>query len=216
MKPATAKLWAAQNRHEGDRRRFFTAVADAIDATTVLYPGSYVDVAASFVWPDVTYVDVDRRATRFFADVDGVREIVAAQVDSPADPRIEFLATDYTTDLPLEPDYFDLLLSLYTGPVSLHCTRYLRIGGWLLAHPSHGDVALASIDDRYELAAVVDARSNAGTSTYDLSIDGLDDHLVPKPTAKNPAVLTVESILRFGRGVAYTKSAFAYLFRRVS
>ena len=43
-------------------------MASFIDAERALYPGSYVDLAPSFVWPSVTYVDTDRRAAQFFAD----------------------------------------------------------------------------------------------------------------------------------------------------
>lgn len=60
MLPATRKLWSEQDRHEGDRHRLFAAVADAVSARTVLYPGSFVDIAPSVVWPLVTYVDTDR------------------------------------------------------------------------------------------------------------------------------------------------------------
>ena len=75
----TAEFWEAQNWHPGDRQRLYRAVADAAPADRVLYPGSYVDLAPSFVWPSVTYVDTDRRARRFFADGDGVRAIIAEQ-----------------------------------------------------------------------------------------------------------------------------------------
>ncbi len=81
MHERTRSLWAKQDQHQGDRWRLFRAVGDAVAATTVLYPGSYVDAAPSFVWPSVTYVDVDRRAKRFFDDQEGVQELVANQVD---------------------------------------------------------------------------------------------------------------------------------------
>jgi hypothetical protein len=207
VRAKTADLWAKQDRHTGDRHRLFASVADAVEVTSVLYPGSYVDVAASFVWSAVTYVDVDRRAAAFFDDVDGVREIIATQPGAPEQPEITFVHADYTTDLSLEPDSFDLLVSLYAGPISRHCTRYLRVGGWLLVNPSHGDVALASIDDRYELRGLVRSRSGS----YSVSTDALDTYLIPK----KPVEITVESIESSGRGVAYTKSPFAYLFRRI-
>ena len=54
------------------------AVAAAVSAQRVLYPGSYVDVAPSFVFPTVTYVDIDDRAQAFFSDVAGVKEIIAS------------------------------------------------------------------------------------------------------------------------------------------
>jgi hypothetical protein len=75
-------------------------------------------------------------------------------------------------------------------------------------NPSHGDAALASIDDRYELSGVV----RSGSGAYSVSTDALHTHLIPK----KPVEITVESIERSGRGIAYTKSPFAYLFRRIA
>lgn len=203
----TADLWACQDRHEGDRERLFRAVGSSVDAERVLYPGCYVDLAPSFVWPSVTYVDTDRRAASFFADSEGLLEIIARHPPAPANPEIDFRGSDYTGDLELEPDGFDLLVSLYAGPISKHCTRYLRVGGVLLVNPSHGDAALASIDDRYELAGVVRSRSG----DYSVERSDLDSHLVPKKT-----VDVAEAVARTGRGIAYTKSPFAYLFRRIA
>ena len=105
-------MWAKQDHHEGDRWRLFAAVGSAIDARTVLHPGS-----------------------------------------------------------------------------------------------SHGDAALASTDDRYELAGVVSSRDG----DYRVSSNRLDTHLVPKKSQD----VSAESLHRTQRGIAYTKQAFAYLFTRV-
>ena len=206
MLSATRKLWAEQDRHPGDRHRLFTAVADAITATNVLYAGSFVDVAPSFVWPRVTYVDMDRRAKRFFDDADGVAELIAEHGADPAAHQAVFVAADYRDELPLDDESFDLLVSLYTGPALDHVTRYLAPGGVLLANSSHGDVALAALDDRYELIGAVESRSGA----YRVVVDGLDRYLVPKRDVD----VTADMIRDSGRGIAYTRSAFAYLFRR--
>lgn len=207
MRKATEGLWAEQDQHPGDRHRLFRTVADAVDVDTVLYPGSWCDISASFVWPSVTYVDVDRRAARFFDDPDGVREIIAAHSDPAIAPEFRFLHADYADPLPFEAASFDLLVSLFAGPVSRHCTGYLRVGGLLLANPSHGDVALASIDPRYELAGVIHSREGG----YRCEREDLQAYLVPKiPVDDIP-----ELIGRTGRGIAYTTSAYAYLFRRV-
>lgn len=207
-KQTTRELWQAQDRHPGDRWRFFRAVGEYVDAQRVLYPGSYVDVAASFVFPDVTYVDVDRRAAGFFADRAGVAQIVAAHEGSPVAPSISFIHADYTTDLDLPSESMDLLISLYAGLVSDTCTRYLRPGGFLLANSSHGDVALADLDPQYRLDAVVLSRAGG----YRVSTTGLDGYLVPRRTSS----VTVDSLRSSMRGVAYTKEAAAYLFRRVA
>ncbi len=207
MNPTTAELWSKQNQHEGDRQRLFAAVGGAVDATTVLYPGSYVDIVPSFIFDSVTYVDIDRRAPKFFADTDGVREIVAAH-NGPATGDITFIHADYTSDLELPNGHFDLLVSLYAGFVSEHCTRHLRIGGTLLVNPSHGDTAMASIDPRYELAGVVTSRDGE----YQVITSGLDTYLIPK----KPQSITVDVLHEAGRGIGYTKSPFAYLFTRIA
>lgn len=204
MNSRTQALWQKQNVHEGDRERLFRAVR-TIGDSAVLYPGSYVDVAASFVFSTVTYVDKDRRAARFFGDEEGVREIIAGH-GGPRPVTVEFIHADYTTDLALDPESFDLLVSLYAGFVSEACTSYLRVGGTLLVVPSHGDVAMASIDSRYELSGTV--KSMAGD--YQVETDDLDTHLNPK----RPVTITPEYLHGHGRHVPYTKSPFAYLFTR--
>lgn len=206
MKRATSRLWAGQDRHSGDRAKLFGAVADAFPIDTVLYPGSYVDIAASFVFPSVTYVDNDPRAAAFFADTGGVNEIIARQAGPRAEHSVRFIHADYEGDLGLHHCSFDLLVSLYAGFVSEHCTRYLRVGGWLLVNSSHGDAALASIDARYVLEAVITSRSGA----YRVEADNVDGFMVKK----TPMVLTPELLHQRGRGVAYTKPASAYVFRR--
>ena len=208
MRPTSEKLWAKQDQHQGDRLRLFAAVAGRVRASRVLYPGSFVDVAASFVFPAVTYVDSDRRAARFFDDVEGVGELVSANQASAGTRVVEFIAGDYRNDLGLTDESFDLLVSLYAGFISEYCTRYLRVGGHLLVNPSHGDAAMATIDHRYRLAAVIKSR---GTNGYRIDDQELDTYLVPK----NPQQVTVERLHELGRGIGYTKSPFAYLFERV-
>lgn len=208
MAATTHRLWEQQDRHPGDRLRLFAAVAEFTGDTPVLYPGSFVDVAASFAFDDVTYVDIDRRAARFFGDRPGVSEIIERHRDRPTQAAWRFIHADYQTPLGLPDRSFGLLVSLYAGFVSEHCTRYLRPGGWLLANPSHGDVAMASIDPAYELAAVVIARAG----NYRITTRDLDRHLIPK----RPVVVTPDLVRESGRGVAYTRSPFAYIFERTA
>ncbi|HUW01909.1 MAG TPA: class I SAM-dependent methyltransferase [Acidimicrobiales bacterium] len=207
MEERTGKLWAKQDQHEGDRWRLFNAVAGAIEAERVLYPGCYVDVSASFAFADVTYVDVDARAARFFADEAGVEEIIAEHPPVPDRSQFRFIHSDYSADLGLEDESFDLLVSLYAGFSSESCTRYLRVGGTLLVNPSHGDASMAAIDDRYELTGVVVSRAGG----YGVRTHGLDGYLIPKGDIE----ITAELLHERGRGIAYTKTPFAYLFRRV-
>lgn len=208
MKDTTRRLWEQQDRHPGDRSRLFGAVAEFIGDTPVMYPGSFVDVAASFVFDNVTYVDSDRQAARFFADAAGVDEIIDHHRHRPIAATWRFVGADYRTEIEMTDRSVGLLVSLYAGFVSEHCTRYLRSGGWLLVNSSHGDVAMASISPEYSLAAVVNSRSG----TYTITERDLDNYLIPKRST----TITPEVLHQSGRGIAYTRSPFAYLFRRRS
>lgn len=207
MKAKTERLWQTQFELVGDRLGLFTAVANACSAQSVLYPGSYVDLTPSFVFESVMYVDVDKRAAAFFADAEGVQELISREPVSPKEPRFAFIHADYQSEIDLEDESFDLLVSLYAGFISEPCTRFLRVGGTLLVNPSHGDAAMASIDPRYELSGVVVSRSGG----YKVLVDDLDTYLVPK----KPIEVTRDFLYDWGRGIGYTKQAFAYLFTRV-
>lgn len=208
MQELTRRLWEQQDRHPGDRLRLFTTVADFIGDTSALYPGSWVDVAASFAFDPVVYVDNDRQAIRFFSDPEGVDEIIREHGDRLDDAQWRFIGADYRAELDVADASFGLLISLYAGFVSEHCGRYLRPGGWLLANPSHGDVAMAALDAEYRLSAVVISRSG----NYTVSERNLGDYLIPKRSTD----VSREFLHERRRGIAYTKSPFAYLFQRTA
>ncbi len=206
MKDRTRRLWDGHNQHPGDRHRLFAAVAEAFGISTALYPGCYVDIAPSFVLDSVAYLDVDRRAAQFFADNAGVDEIIRSHRDDCGSAEWSFQRADYTSVLPLPEEHFDLLISLYAGFVSEHCTRHLRPGGLLLVNPSHGDAAMAGLDPRYRLVAAVTSRDGK----YAVRQDDLDSYLIPKRDTE----ITRESLHATNRGIAYTRPAFAYVFER--
>ena len=99
----------------------------------------------------------------------------------------------------------DLVISLFAGPVSEYVRGYLRPGGWLLANASHGDASLAALDPTLRLAAVVHHRDGH----YRVVTDRLEEYLVPK----RPEAADADRIRSSGRGIAYTRTAFAYLFQ---
>lgn len=196
--------WGTYCDSIGDRSGLFSALAAQWHPTSALYPGSYLDLSPSTAIPSVTYVDTDRRAARYFAD----EELVAAELDGRILPgsgtEVTFLQADYTAPLPFPDGQFDLLISLYAGPVWENCRQYLAPTGLLLANTSHGDASLAALDPTLQLAAAVVHRAGS----YRLDTTNLDSYLIPKrPAAANPATIRGQ-----GRGIAYTRSAFAYVF----
>ena len=193
MQEFTRKLWDKQNQRPGDRFRLFRAVGDFTAPDTVLYAGSYVDVAPSFIFPNVTYVDMDRRARRFFDDKSGVREVIEAEGLLGSNASFSFIHSDYTK-LTLPEQSFDLLISLYAGLISEYFTDFLKVGGHLLVNPSHGDAALASLDERYRLAGVVEAQAG----DYSIIQADLETFL----QSKKGVEVTRELLFSTNRGVA--------------
>lgn len=106
--------WTTYRQSIGDRSALFSKIADRWQIKRALYPGSYLDLSPSTAIASVTYLDTDRRATKFFAD----RNLVHTELlDKTAPPgthdgvdEVTFLSADYSIALPLEDDSFDLLI----------------------------------------------------------------------------------------------------------
>ncbi len=197
--------WSQYRDSIGDRTGLFTALVDSVPVHRALYPGSYVDLSPSMAIASVTYVDTDARAARFFADTGLVGAELAGRARPGAGQEVRFLAADYTHHLDVPDGSMDVLISLFAGQVWQHCRRYLRPGGWLLANTSHGDASLAALDPTLRLIAVANHRGDR----YRLTTDELDEYLIPR----RPETADAARIRSAGRGIAYTRTAFAYLFQ---
>ena len=199
--------WRSYCHSIGDRSSLFAAVADGWGVRSALYLGSYLDLAPSTAIASVTYVDVDKRAAAFFA----YRELLESELEGHRRPGagewIEFVHQDYTEPLPLQDGSFELMISLFTTPGWQHCKRYIKPTGLLLANASHGEASLAALDPDLQLVAAV----LESDSSYTLTTANLDTYLVPKQAHH----ANTEHIRASGKGIKYTKDAFAYLFQRI-
>jgi len=207
-------LWHKQYFSNCKRAKLFRAVVPIVgDSCNVLYAGSFIDINPSFVFPSVTYVDMDKNANRFFQDEKTVSALIAQHrpKTSRTKASFAFIHGDFRKPLNLTPGSFDLVVSLWAGLASADCVEYLKVGGHLLANASHGDVAWASLDQRYKLAAVVWNKSSG--TPYRVDTKELDTFLVPK---KKNIKLSKEDIRAAGRAIAYTRTPAFYLFRRVA
>ena len=156
----------------------------------------------------VTYVDNDRNAKRFFAQQPEVLALVQRNKTYQQSAEIVFHGCSYESELAEPDNSFDLLLSLHAGFVSEACRRYLAVGGVLAVNNSHADASLASIDPGYEFIGVVQGRGERLRVVQ----DGLDAYFRPKQDVE----ITEQLLRKLGRGIGYTKTAPAYVFRRTS
>lgn len=207
-KPALSLYHKYYTDRDDERVGLFKLLVETYIIQRALYAGSFVHVAPSFVIPEVVYVDSDRQANKFFANMPEVLAFIATRKKYEADPLVSFHGVNYTKSFD-EPEYsFDLLISQYAGFVSQHCKRYLKVGGLLLVNNSHGDASMAHLDQDYDLKGVVTYRSGR----YRLVTDDLDAYFV----RKKPGVeITREFIEHHQRGIGYVKTGSAYVFERV-
>ena len=190
-----------------ERLDLFQIISGKFDLQRVLYPGSFVHVTPSFVFPHVVYVDSDKQAKKFFNDPEVQYFIARAKGLLSGGAESSFHAADYRKGFDEQEEGFDLLISQYAGFVGQDCKHYLKSGGLLLANNSHGDAGLAALDEDYELIAVFFLRDGK----YRISEVNLDAYFVPKAKIS----VTKKYLLELQKGIGYQKSASAYLFRKV-
>lgn len=189
-----------------ERLDLFEQIADAFPIQRVLYPGSFVHITPSFVFPDVVYVDNDKQARQFFR-MPEILTLIAERKVYPQEATVTFHDADYRHGFDESPATFDLLISQYAGFVGLYCKPYLKPGGFLAANNSHGDAGMAAIDADYQLRAVFSARNGA----HHMSTTQLEAYFVPKV----PMQLTREYLEQRRQGIGYTRTASVYVFQKV-
>ena len=206
-KIAVAKLY---NHYYIDRKverlNLFRQLEKKYGGTRVLYPGSYVHISPSFVYPEVVYVDKDPEAKPFF-DNPANYDFVAKRKHYDQPTSITFHAVDYEKGINEPAQSFDLLISQSAGFVSLHCKHYLKVGGMLLVNDSHGDATMASLDEDFQFIEY----GNQTEGKYTLSDMYMDTYFVTKANTE----LTREWALKHMRGFKFRKVADVYLFRRI-
>jgi len=185
----------------------FRLLKDSFGIRRVIYPGSYIHISPSFVFPEVVYIDSDKKAIKSFQSGQ-LLEIIHNRKEYPEDPIVTFHGADFRAMIPTYRAKFDLLISQYAGFISEACKPYLKVGGYLVVNNSHGDAGLASIDTDYQLIATVHRRSGR----YRLSNYELNDYFIPK----KDITVTKEFLYERKRGIGYTKTAALYLFQRIS
>ena len=189
-----------------ERLDLFEIIAENFDVQRALYPGSFVHITPSFVFPYVTYVDNDKQAKHFF-DKSEIFKLIAERKTYSQEAKVAFHFVDYRNGFDEIIGSFDLLISQYAGFVGQYCKKYLKIDGFLLVNNSHGDAGLAAIDDDYQLKAVFLVKNGK----YRISEKNLGDYFVPKSQNR----VTREQLERLQKGIGYKKTAGVYLFQKV-
>lgn len=182
----------------------FRKIKQKFNPKKVIYPGCYVHITPSLIFSDVTYIDSFKDTNKFYENEE-VSEFINQKKEYEKEANIEFIHQDYTKELPLKTESFDLVLSFFGGFVGQATKKYLKKGGILVCNDSHGDASMASIDPDYELIAVFERITD---DKYKISDNNLDEYLIPKKK------IDKNELEKKMKGVNFTKSSSGYIFRK--
>ncbi|MBD3192969.1 MAG: hypothetical protein GF308_20190 [Candidatus Heimdallarchaeota archaeon] len=124
----------------------------------VLYPGSYIHITPSLVFPYVVYVDFTKGVKGFFKD-ESVLSFIENHKSYEESPELAFYFSDYRSNFLKIIETYDLLISLNAGLISTACKKHLRKGGLLLVNDEHYDARTAFVDNDFRFIAVYDKSS---------------------------------------------------------
>jgi len=137
----------------------FQLINDKFSPRKVLYPGSWIHLTPSLVFPNVVYVDSFSNMEKAFNDSD-LLHYIEKHSSSQNKPKIKFHQADYKVNFGEEAN-FDLLISLSSGLVSQACGSYLKKrGGVLFTNNEHYDASMAYVDPRFKLVGVFKTAGN--------------------------------------------------------
>ena len=163
MKPQDALdiyLSDFRNKHGGlyDLLSVFQQIREGFDCKRVLYPGSYLHVTPSLVFPEVCYVDSLKDICKALANPD-LLEYISSHKNYPEDASVQCYQEDYRSFDSESEASFDLLISLNAGFISQACKSFLKSGALLLLNDSHHDASRAYVDPDYQLIGVVEGEN---------------------------------------------------------
>jgi hypothetical protein len=191
----------------GDRREIFKLLVDNFRTKNAIYPGSFIDISPSFYIPITVYIDSFKKTNKFFNDK-SIYDFISKNRRYKNEPVIRYHNANYNSDFGEKDNNFDLLISLYAGFISQFCKKYLKKSGIFLVNNSHGDASMAYLDKDFKFIAAI-YRSN---QQYWLTQKNLEKYFIPK---KREIKVTRDYLNKIQRGVGYTKSASAYVFKKI-
>lgn len=119
-----------------------------------MYPGSWIHLTPSLVFPYVAYVDSFSKLKYMLNDQE-LLDYINRNSELSIKPVIKVHHMDFRGEIPEERQSFDLLISLNSGFVSQHCGIYLKKDGLLFANNEHYDATKAFVSGNFMPVAVI-------------------------------------------------------------
>lgn len=185
-----------------ERTTLFKNVRVKYECDKALYPGSFTHVTPSFYFPEVVYLDLDKRCKKYFSENE-TREFVKDKKEYSEEPIFRFYEESFENDIEEDYEYFDLIISQFSGFISKYCTKYLRRNGILLANDSHGDATLAFTSGEYDLIGVIN-------DEMEIEENNLEEYF----TFSRKNEIDLDKVLKTMKGPKYKNMCYSYVFRK--
>ncbi|XHH08359.1 MAG: hypothetical protein ACFCUE_12410 [Candidatus Bathyarchaeia archaeon] len=177
--------------------------------TRVLYPGSWIHLTPSLVFPIVVYVDSLSNIKQMLDDTQLIEYV--RKHSEVSEPCIKVHETDYRQTIDEKEESFDLILSLNSGFVSQYCSKYLKKNGLLLANNSHYDAVKAYTDkENYIVTGIF-------TNSSTLKAKDLEAFFLTKKHLPITSEMVIENSKKPPSKAKYQlkKKALYYLFKKI-
>lgn len=138
-----------------DRAGLFELIKEKYECNTILYPGCSIHITPSFFFQHGVYIDISDNAKKFFSNTKEIISFVNSNKKYKQSAYIQFLNNDYTSQLPIRENNYDLLIALFAGGITLSCKKYVKVGGIILTNNHHGDALEALKDSSLFLDTVI-------------------------------------------------------------
>lgn len=134
----------------------------------VLYPGCHRHLTPILFFPNVLFVDYDKKvASLYHPDDKAVENYIETNKLYEEDTQYEFLCADVDNNSFVkfmkkkrddDGNKYDLLISLSAGLLTEPCTKYMATGSYLLVNDSHSDARMVftTLKDQWQLVAYWD------------------------------------------------------------
>ena len=185
-----------------ERAGLFDLVQQSFHSNQALYPGSFVHITPSLYFPHVVYIDRRPDVQTFFADLEGVSQFIERNKYYRRSAYIRFIAQDFAAPLPLPPDSFDLLISIFATGAAEACQRYLKSDGLLLTNRRQEGTAI-----NFELCYVILFRSGK----YRI----VDGDQAMQLAARSDSKRTSHDLRQGERGLQYNENEIYFLFKKL-
>jgi hypothetical protein len=188
-------------------RRTLLILKESFQIERVLYPGSWIHLTPSLVFPFVVYVDFLPNTKKMLEDSELLEYIRLHSENS--EPCIKKHETDYRKGIEEEKESFDLLISLNSGLVSQYCSQYLKKDGLLLANNEHYDAIKAFTEKNFRIMGVF-------SNFSELEQKNLEEYFMTRNNQLITSEMVTENIKKPPSKAKYKlrKKALYYLFKK--